>query len=150
MASREKPYGDINIFSAISPLAIMLCAYLAELLFGEQSSKSTHEAIGAIATVFTFGLIPFSLISYATFKYFVLPALNYLPSKMQVKSYFFNVVIVLIASEIIFVLMFVAYNGVEKLVPLFVAAAIPTALIALNCFGHICFFKFKSRMKQNA
>jgi hypothetical protein len=148
MASSEKPYGGINSFPAISPITIMLFAYKGGAFFGKQTSETTHEAIVATATIFTYGLIPLTFISYVTFKYFILPASNYLPSKIQIKSHFVNVIIIILIMEMFFALLFVLYQGFEGLTRKFLVAAIPTALTAINCLGHI-FFKFESEMKPN-
>ncbi len=148
MVSNVKPYGDINLFPAFSPMTTMLLAYTVEFMFGKQLPEAVHEAIVAVATIFTYGLIPISLISYATFKYFILPALNYLPSKIRINAYLLNVIIILILTEIIFVVMIVWFQGFDKLTFKFTVAAIPTSYIALNCFGHIYINKFQSKMKQ--
>jgi hypothetical protein len=149
-ASGERPYGDINIFPWLSPVVILVCAYIAflvELRYGAQLPKGTKEAIYGITTIFTYGILFISPISYVTFKNLFLPAINFMHIRMHIRSYFLNVIIVLIATEIVIVLAFASYRGFNKLASLFALAAIPTAVVALNCFGHICIVKFRSWTK---
>ena len=150
MSYSESPYRDINIFPWLSPLAIMLCADLIEAFYGAQLPKGVHEAVVTIATIFTYGILFISPISYVSFKHIILPALNILHGEKHINSYFINVIVVLITTEIGIVLVLGLFSGFGNIASLFTVAAIPTSLVALNCFGHILFFTIQSWAKRNA
>ena len=141
MGISSKPYGEANVFPAIWPVATWLVAIVTAALFGERPSPTVHSAIVAVGTIFTYGVLVFPIVSYATFKYLILPLLNYLPRVTKNESYLFNSAIILGLSEVLFLLISLWVNGLDK-VPLQAAtAAIPTSCIGLNCAGHFWFSK---------
>lgn len=135
-------YGNINMFPAIWPSAILLSLLFAELILSSSPSTPFHHAIDVGTTMFLYGGLVFPFASYYTFKWFVLPALNYLPSVTNNDSYLFNCGIILAAIEINFFLLLLWKNpqGVPYLIA---TATIPTSIVGLNCAGHFWFSKFK-------
>lgn len=146
MDANKKLYGEANIFPALSPIGILSLSYIVEGLFGSQLPESAHGVVVAVATIFTYGIIFLSPLSYLTFKHLVLPALNMLSRRLKIQSYFLNTIIILFVTEIILVTTVVfiriAHEYPIQLWHLIAVAAIPTAFVALNCFGHIMVFKF--------
>jgi hypothetical protein len=137
-----KPYGEINIFPAIWPAAVLLFSLLAELILSGSPSNSFHQAIDVLATMFIYGGLIFPVISFYTFKWFVLPVINYLPRVTNNDSYLLNCGIFILLTEILFYLLLVWKNPQGGLY-LVATAAIPTGVVALNCAGHFWFSKFK-------
>ena len=127
---------------------------MVEGLFGSQLPEHIHEGVVAVATIFTYGILFLSPLSYAFFKHIVLPVLNWLPGKLKNRSYFLNSTVVLVVMEVILVCVFaILLNAKGKNIHwlnLIVGASIPTAFVAINCFGHICIFKLRSRRGTDA
>lgn len=141
------PYGKINFFPAISPLLIMTLAYLAEALIGDRIQDTVHQMIVVVATIFTYGAIPLSLLSYLSFKYILLPVLNALPLRLHIGSYLVNTCILLVATGILSVVLLAALWGAGHPDRLIEAALLPTMLVGVNCFGHIGVFKLQTKIR---
>ena len=134
-------YGNINMFPAIWPSAILLSLLCAELILSGNPTTPFHQALDVGTTMFLYGGLVFPLASYYSFKWVVLPVLNYLPRVTNNDSYLFNCGIILAVTEItIFLLLF--WNNPQGMPYLIATSAIPTSIVGLNCAGHFWFSKF--------